>query len=150
MWAKPQAAAWTVDERQDGFMLFILTLLSEYCSGKWDSSLGNIFPSFQLEVVQFWWFSSDVNKAFSPRELLLTVYFLFFLFFFFIYWVFSSFFFPFSVNSVWLCGNISSFWTAKTRPQPTMQHWKSHKSPFFPIMMITLNVSRSCWPWLHE
>lgn len=23
MWAKPQAAAWTVDARQDGFMLFI-------------------------------------------------------------------------------------------------------------------------------
>lgn len=81
-----------MQDRMDSCYLFqILTLLSEYCSGKWDSSLGSIFPSFQLEVVQFWWFSSDVKKAFSPRELLLTVYFLFF-FSFFIYSVFSSFF----------------------------------------------------------
>ncbi len=82
---------------------------------------------------------SDINKAFSTK-LPLTGYFLFFG--------------PFSVNPrdgcVWKSQKISSFWNTQTGPSaPTIiPRSESLKSPFFPILMLGLNFSKSSSPHL--
>ncbi len=84
--------------------------------------------------------TSDINKACSSTQLPLTGYFLFFG--------------PFSVNTrdgcVWKSQQISSFWNTRTSPSAltTIPRSESLKSPFFPVLMLGLNFSKSSSPHL--
>ncbi len=84
--------------------------------------------------------ASDINKAFSSTQLLLTGYF--------------HFFGPFSVTlEMVVCGNPSRsavfeiLRPARLRPT-TIPRSKSLKSPFFPVLMLGLNFSKSSSPHL--
>ncbi len=89
--------------------------------------------------------TSDINKAFSSTQLPLTGYFLFFR--------------SFSVNlEMVVCENPSrsaSVWNTQTsRLAPTtIPRSKSLKSPFFPVLTLGLNFSKSSSPhldaWMH-
>lgn len=80
--------------------------------------------------------NSDIYKVLSPKELLLTLY-----------W-------PFSINHRDGCVKMPAdqqLWNIQTslsgtNNQPT---FKSLKSPFFSVLMLGLNFSRSSWSRLH-
>ncbi len=86
--------------------------------------------------------TSDINKAFSSTQLPLTGYFLFFR--------------SFSVTlEMVVCENpsrISSFWNTQTSPSAptTIPRSESLKSPFFPVLMLGLNFSKSSSPHLDD
>ncbi len=63
----PPPPAWTVETRQDGFMLSctlrqILTLPPECCSRNRDSS--DLATFFQSSIVQFWWACANCSLRF--------------------------------------------------------------------------------------
>ncbi len=80
--------------------------------------------------------TSDINKTFSSTQLLLTGYFLFFG--------------PFSVNPREIPSRSAVYEILRSaRLAPTtIPRSKSLKSPFFPILMLGLNFSKSSSPHL--
>ncbi len=116
--------------RRDG-ILYTLVVTSVYLSYCCLSIISNQAAHSHL--------TSDINKAFSSTQLPLTGYFLFFG--------------PFSVNPRVVGENPSRSAVFKI-PRPahltptTIPHSKSLKSPFFPILMLGLNFSKSSSPHL--
>ncbi len=135
MWSSAAVAHLLQDSTCCAFrngILHILVVTSGYLSYCFLSIISNQSAHSPL--------TSDINKAFSSTQLLLTGYF--------------RFFGPFSVNlEMVVCENPSRSAVYEIlRPvrlaPTTIPRSKSLKSPFFPVLMLGLNFSKSSSPHL--